>query len=363
MKKRCIYHVPYPITNESNAASKIRPRKMLEAFQRNFDEVFVISGYGKERSKKFKRLKKRVSHGIKYEFMYSESSTMPNLITEKNHMPFYPFLERNIFKYCKTHDIPIGLFYRDVHWKFAVYKQTVDFWKRCITLPLYHFDMAIYNKYITIMYLPSMEMKKYVDFKGRIEMLPPGSGYGPKQKEDRYNKQLELFYVGGVGGIYDIYRLIEGVRVCEFTHLTLCCPKEPWENWSKQNKIVLPRNISIIHKQGEELEEYYKKADLGMLFLPSSGYDKIAMPVKLFEYIEHCLPVVACKNCAFGDYVADNDIGWEIDHNIVAFAQLLSQINDDREMLNQKKERTFEVAKKNTWDVRALSVFNDLKCL
>ena len=72
MKKRCIYHVPYPITNESNAASKIRPRKMLEAFQRNFDEVFVISGYGKERSKKFKRLKKRVSHGIKYEFMYQK---------------------------------------------------------------------------------------------------------------------------------------------------------------------------------------------------------------------------------------------------------------------------------------------------
>ena len=364
MIKRCIYHVPYPITEESSAASAIRPRKMLEAFQRNFDEVFVISGYGKERVKKYKLLRKRVLSGIKYEFMYSENSTMPNLMTEKNHMPFYPFLEKKIFRFCKMHDIPIGLFYRDIYWKFPVYKQRVNFFKRCIARPLYYYDLVIYNKYLSIMYLPSKEMAKYVGYKGKVESLPPGSE-GKKEKESSIveipnNKLLELFYVGGIGGDYDISELIEGVRCCDFLHLTLCCHFEQWKNWFQEKEISLPVNVSVIHKNGNELQSYYEKADLGMLFFTSSGYRKMAMPVKLFEYIEHGLPIVATKNCVAGDFVEENDIGWSIHYNTKAFTKLFSKLNDNRELLNDKRKKLPAVAKENTWDARALQVSDDL---
>lgn len=363
MIKRCIYHVPYPITDESNAASAIRPRKMLEAFQRNFDEVFVISGYGKERAKKFRMLKKRVFSGVKYEFMYSENSTMPNLITEKNHMPFYPFLEKNIFKFCKVHSIPIGLFYRDIYWRFPVYKQNVSFFKRCITLPLYYYDLAIYNKYISILYLPSKEMAKYVGYKGKMKPLPPGSGVKKENEQiikSTRNEQLELFYVGGVGGDYDISQLIEGVRRCSFLHLTLCCHHDQWENWFQGKKISLPSNVTVIHKNGEELQPYYEKSDLGMLFFTSLGYRKMAMPVKLFEYIEHHLPVIATKNCAAGYFVEKNDVGWTIDYSVKAFTELLSEINNNPKVLIKKKQSLIEIAKKNTWDARTISVSNDL---
>ena len=363
MIRRCIYHVPYPITNETKAASAIRPRKMLEAFQDNFGEVFVISGYGKERREKFKKLKKLILSGLKYEFMYSENSTMPNLMTEKNHMPYYPFLERTIFKFCKEHNIPIGLFYRDVYWKFPVYKQKVSFMKRCITLPLYKYDLLIYNKYIDIMYLPSDEMKGYVDFKGITKALPPGDDAqdeSVKRKGEARNKQLELFYVGGVGGDYDISKLLEGVSRCEFLHLTLCCHENQWEQWVQEKGLNVSENITIVHKKGEELEEFYEKADLGILFFTSSGYRKMAMPVKLFEYIGHFLPVVATKGCAAGTFVENNDIGWTINYDTREFMKLLSDLNNNREVLRNKAQKMGKVAKENTWKARALSVYNDL---
>lgn len=362
MVKRCIYHVPYPITNETNSASAIRPRKMLEAFENNFDEVFVISGYGKERKKKFKELKKRVEAGIHYEFMYSENSTTPNLLTEKSHIPYYPFLERNIFRFCNKHGIPIGLFYRDIYWKFPVYKQKLDILKKYIMLPLYKYDLCIYNKYISIMYLPSREMGEYVDFKGTKRVLPPGYDIKKeilqKEKEEEY-KLLELFYVGGVDGYYNISKLLESISQCNFLHLTICCHEDHFKQWIQKTRINIPSNVSIIHKKGEELEEFYKKADLGMLFFTSSGYRKMVMPVKLFEYLGHFLPIIATKDCAAGTFVEKNDIGWTVKYDTKELRQLLVDLNNNRKELKNKSQRMIEAAKRNTWNTRVLSVYND----
>ena len=364
MQKRCVYHVPYPIKKESNAASAIRPRKMLEAFQRQFDEVFVISGYGNERKQRFKELRKRVLNGASYEFLYSENSTMPNLMTEKNHMPYYPFLERDIFRFCKRHGIPIGLFYRDVYWRFPVYKQKVAFWKRCISLPLYHYDLAIYNKYIDILYLPSMEMGKYVPFEGKKKPLPPGNEGKRKYNEmprKQRKRQIELFYVGGIGGEYDVSKLIEGVGECKFTHLTICCHEDQWKKWLQESSIEVPDNIKVVHESGIGLKKYYDKADLGMLFFSAAGYRKMAMPVKLFEYMENLLPIVAVSGCEVGEFVKENDVGWAINFDKKDFVSLLSDLNENREKINEKRQKLIDTAEKNTWDARAKKVFQDLR--
>ena len=363
MQKRCVYHVPYPIKKESNAASAIRPRKMLEAFQRQFEEVFVISGYGRERKQRLKELKRRVSNGDVFEFLYSENSTMPNLMTEKNHMPYFPFLERDIFRFCKRHGIPIGLFYRDVYWRFPVYKQKVAFWKRCISLPLYHYDLAIYNKYIDILYLPSMEMGKYVPFGGRKQPLPPGNEGKRKCSEmprRQRKSQIELFYVGGIGGEYDVSKLIEGVGECKFTHLTICCRKEEWGQWLKESRIAAPDNITIVHESADGLKKYYAKADLGILFFSASGYRKMAMPVKLFEYMENLLPIVATSGCEAGKFVEEHEIGWAINYEKKDLVRLLSDLNEDRTRIHEKYKKLLDAAEKNTWDSRAMTVCRNL---
>ena len=76
--KRCIFHVPNHINPDGKSGSQVRPIKMLNAFINRGYEVDVIEGYGKERKEALKRIKKRIRQGIQYDFLYSESSTMPN---------------------------------------------------------------------------------------------------------------------------------------------------------------------------------------------------------------------------------------------------------------------------------------------
>lgn len=362
--KRCIYHVPYPIEKDSHSGSAIRPRKMLEAFCLHFDEVFVISGYGSERKRRFHELKKQVAKGKKYEFMYSENSTMPNLLTEKNHMPYYPFLERDIFKFCRKNHIPIGLFYRDIDWRFTHYKKAVSFYKRCISMPLYRYDLILYNKYVDILYLPSLAMGEFINYSGRKKQLPPGID---EKDIIRYEKntvekdRLQLFYVGGVGGRYDLTKLIAGISKCDFLDLTICCHEDQWKNWCRETNLTIPSNIKIVQGQGEELEPYYQKADLAILFLNARGYANMAMPIKLFEYLGHHVPVISVNHCVFGDFVEKNKIGWSIPYDVKSLVKLLKFLDQNRKVIEEIALGMNETAKENTWSRRAMTVYEDLR--
>ena len=85
----------------------------------------VVSGYAKERKKRFDEIKTQVKNGVKFDFLYSESSTMPTILTEPHHMPIHPFVDFSLFRFCKKNGIKIGLFYRDIYWKFDIYKKTM----------------------------------------------------------------------------------------------------------------------------------------------------------------------------------------------------------------------------------------------
>ena len=107
MKKRIIFHIPFKIDKKRLSGTNIRPVKLLNAFKELGYTVDFISGYGEERKKTIEQIKQNIKNGIKYEFLYSESSTMPTLLTEKNHFPRYPFLDFNFFKFCKNNGIKI----------------------------------------------------------------------------------------------------------------------------------------------------------------------------------------------------------------------------------------------------------------
>lgn len=109
-EKRCIVHIPNHIEKSGKSGSNIRPIKMKQAFEENGYLVEYISGYGTERKVQINKIKRNIRNGIKYDFLYSESSTMPTLLTEKNHLPRYPFLDFSFFKFCKKNGIKIGLF-------------------------------------------------------------------------------------------------------------------------------------------------------------------------------------------------------------------------------------------------------------
>ena len=98
-EKNMIFHIPNYIDLSRKSGSNIRPYKMIKAFENNGYKVDIIKGYGKERKQSIHNVKMKIKKGVKYDFLYSESSTMPTLLTEKNHLPLYPFLDFSFFKF------------------------------------------------------------------------------------------------------------------------------------------------------------------------------------------------------------------------------------------------------------------------
>ena len=144
--QKCIFYLPYKLEPHGLGARMLRPRKMIKAFREIGYEVFVISGFSGERKKRIQEIKNRISNGEKYDFMYTESSTMPTLLTDPHHFPLHPFFDFDFFEYIKSQGIKIGLFYCDIYWKFDTYGTDLPWWKKQAALKCYGYDIAQYKK-------------------------------------------------------------------------------------------------------------------------------------------------------------------------------------------------------------------------
>ncbi|EES90549.1 glycosyltransferase family 1 protein [Clostridium botulinum] len=364
-RKKCIFHIPYKVSPDIVSGSHIRPLKMLNAFKNIGYDVDVIMGYGQERQKAIENIKFNIKNGQKYDFLYTESSTMPTLLTEKNHIPQYPFLDFGFFKYCKKNNIKIGLFYRDIHWKFEQYKNNVGTAKRIISTIFYNYDLKKYRELVDVLYLPSKEMFKYLDinFTGKVEKLPPGSEENyevdlTKLKNDDY---LNIFYVGGISTeLYDIQELFKVANELPWIKLTVCCRIGDWNAVKDVYSKYLNDRINIIHKSGEELYPYVKQADILNLFIRPTHYWEFAVPVKLFTYISYKKPIISSKNTVTGNFVESNNIGWSIDYSKEELIDALTRIKNNREEILEKTKNMKKVLQHNTWNARAKKVVKDL---
>ncbi len=362
--KRCIFYLPYELDPTASRARMVRPRKMIQAFKDIGYDVFEITGYAVERKKKIHEIKNMISKGFKYDFMYSEASTMPTLLTEPKHYPTHPFLDFGFFKYIKKHDIPIGLFYPDIYWKFDYYGEDLPAWKRLLAIKNYEYDIKEYEKYLARFYIASTSVCELINsdkLTAVSEELLPGSDnlvVIPKSYENRdFTKEpLTVFYVGGVGEQYQITELVGAVARTPHTKLILCCRQTEWEKEKHNYEPYLNDSIEIIHKSGSELEAYYESADLCSLLFKPDSYREMAKPVKAFEYLAHELPVLATEGTGIGDFVKKTGIGWTIAYSIETISNTLASFVAMPELLQEKIPRCKEIKKANSWTRRALQV-------
>lgn len=361
--KKIIFHIPNHLNKDFPSGSQIRPLKMLHAFRDIGYEPDVVMGYGKERKKQIEQIKKRIKNGQKYDFVYSESSTMPTALTEKNHFPRYPFLDFSFFKFCKQQHIPIGLFYRDIYWKFREY-QTDNFLKRTISNFFYRYDIKKYNKLIDTLYLPSLEMANYLRpelSEGlRIKALPPGIEKLPEITKKEMSSVINVFYVGGIGKLYKFPLLMKVVSQIPEYHLVVCVRREEWEYEKESYLPYINKNIEIIHLKGDDVKRYLENATVASIFLKPNEYRNFAMPLKLFEYLEHGKPIIATSGTAVGDFVKTNDVGWTIDYEEKQLFDLLKTIKEKSEELIKKQQNIIKFAPEITWKNRAKRVNKDL---
>ncbi len=368
-QKRCIFHIPNYINSSIASGSSLRPMKMLEAFRANGYDVDYIMGYGKERKNGIKEIKEKIKNGVEYDFIYSESSTMPTMLTEKNHLPRYPFLDFRFFRFCKKKDIPIGLFYRDIQWKFDFYKKEVPFYKRCVSIPLYYYDLKKYRFLLDKLYLPSNDMKKWMgNNKALLEkqdvLMPGGDKLDLeccKKKEKRNFSCLNLFYVGGIRNIYDLEDYLKAISKCEFVNAIICCRENEWELEKERYGKYLNDKIKIIHATGSELKPYYEWADICAVFIGDEEYARMAMSIKVFEYLAHGCPVIATKGTVPGAFVKQKGVGWSVESDYQSLQTCLEWLHENPQEIVEKIEKIISIQKEHTWEARAKQVIEDMK--
>lgn len=364
-----IFHLPYKPDSNKASASQIRPYKMIGAFRELGYNVVLIMGTAHERKEEIGLIKKRIMAGDVFDFIYSESSTMPTLLTESHHLPLYPTMDFGFLRFCKRKGIPIGLFYRDIHWKFDHYELGKYSIKRVISYLFYKLDLKLYTKYLDIVYLPSLETRKYIpELDGmRVEPLPPGndnvshSGGNARQKKGK----IHFLYIGGMGELYNLklfLKVLGSFSPEKFTG-TVCTREQDYLKVQQEYEAYFSAdNINLVHLKGEELIGLYEEADICCLFVNPTAYWEFVVPFKLFEYIASKRPLLAVEGTAVGTFVAKNNIGWSVKYTESDLKSFFQHVEEefDEPTRSEMQINLDHLAKTSTWKARAEFVAKSL---
>lgn len=364
-----IFYVPGPIDDEITSGSRVRPRAMLAAFRALGFDVEEVTGHIDARLSAMRRVRKKISSGVKFAFLYVETSTLPLHLTEPRLalLHRHPLADARFLAFCRRQGVPVGIYYRDIHWRFSHYRALTRRWRRLFRLPFYLLEVWLYARLAHVLYVPHSDMAANLPFRFRsVAALPPGansataaSGILGKSEPDN-STGLHILYVGGLGPLYRMQALLDAVDQVEGVRLTLCCRQADWRRFGGEYGGLDGDRIRVIHQSGANLEPYYASANLLSGFLEPNDYLAFAMPVKLFEYLAHRKPILATADTAMGRFVKDHDIGWCVPYDRAELIALLSRLRESRADFAEKAANATRLLPKHTWIARAQKVAADL---
>ncbi len=150
---------------------------MLQGFRELGYNVELVAGYVKERRQRASKVKEQLAKGRRFSFVYSESSAIPTLLTEPNHLPITPKVDFGLLSEMKAAGVPIGLYYRDIRWKFKHYQTMTSWCKRIVAIQFYKYDWMMYRRIVDKLFIPSYKMAEVLPTpwpEEHLGILPPG---------------------------------------------------------------------------------------------------------------------------------------------------------------------------------------------
>ena len=363
-----IFHAPFPLQPDRVAASMLRPLAMRRAFADLGYRVMNVTGYAAQRRRAMTRVRAALAAGARIEFVYSENATIPNALTEPRHLPVHPLLDAAFFRHCRRSGVPVGVFYRDVYWRFPRFREGINPVLEAGLQAAYRSELMAFERVGLHLFLPSQAMARHVPHVDPVRMsaLPPGApdvaatrrdsdGWDDGGDED--GKELELLFVGVLQDNYRLDACLRAVRATPGTRVTLCVRQETWETSRDHYAPLLPAGrAQVVHRSGAELEPLYRRADLGVLFTEPNPYWDFAVPYKLYEYLAHELPVIAVRGTQTGRLVEEMGIGWVLSYDAGALGDLLRHLREAPEEIEAVRRRMRVVLPDQTWQARARTV-------
>ena len=363
-----IFHAPFPLQPDRVAASMLRPLAMRRAFADLGYRVMNVTGYAAQRRRAMTRVRAALAAGARIEFVYSENATIPNALTEPRHLPVHPLLDVAFFRHCRRSGVPVGVFYRDVYWRFPRFREGINPVLEAGLQATYRSELMAFERVGLHLFLPSQAMARHVPHVDPVRMsaLPPGApdvaatrrdsdGWDDGGDED--GKELELLFVGVLQDNYRLDACLRAVIATPGTRVTLCVRQETWETSRDHYAPLLPAGrAQVVHRSGAELEPLYRRADLGVLFTEPNPYWDFAVPYKLYEYLAHELPVIAVRGTQTGRLVEEMGIGWVLSYDAGALGDLLRHLREAPEEIEAVRRRMRAVLPDQTWQARARTV-------
>jgi glycosyltransferase involved in cell wall biosynthesis len=360
-KRTVLVYFPFKLAEKADSGSKLRPLEMLNAFRQwgleEQIEIVEINGDSEERTIQFNQLRIQGKLNDLW-FCYTENQTIPIWLTDPGHKPKKPFIDAQVFKFLKQNNVPMGIFYRDVYWKFDDLYPLKGI-KKTVMQAIYRREEKFYEKYASAIFLPSAAMGKYVDINLPKVPLPPG---GKKTDNSNLKKPFthQGIYVGGIANDdYGLPLLLEALEKYP-SHdlqpkLTIVCRENEYQNLPEKQKQRLQKlGVELKHISGNELQELYRSMDYAYIPRLKSEYNNFSVPVKLVEYLSNGLPVVATDCEAQKEFIESGNYGVVCDDQKDELIHAIETVAAECQTYRQNIQDTF--MEKNSWLARVRAV-------
>ena len=358
-----IFHHPLPLFPDAASASGIRPVQMKRSFEELGYEVWEVTGYTRERAERAADVRYAMRCGTRFDFCYSESSTMPMTMTNPTHLPSRPFLDLGFFRSLRKNGIPVGQFLRDIYWVFPEYRESLSFLKVQAALAAYEWDLRTLRRHVDRVFLPSLKVGEYINL-GNVPVSALEPGHGHVEPLPGPDTGLSLFYVGGIGFDYKLHELFAAVKQAWEKNLDVllivCLRPEDWDAVKHEYEQWACPAIEVVHGHGNVLQEYFERTNIATIVVDLDEYWKLGVPVKLYDYIGAGKPVMVTKGSLAGDMVERMEVGWTVDNSSEAVIELLERLANDPQEIQRVRDRVLAQRDAYTWRERARQAAEEL---
>lgn len=358
--KNIIFYQPIEKSEalHSQSGTSIRPKELKKAFKNNGIRIIDINGNTKKRSLLVNKAQKE-----KVDYTYVESANIPMILSNKEHWKISVADLKNFYQLSK--DMKLGLFYRDAHWRYKNYIKSVGLVKGIILKILYYTEFFFITKIFDYIFIPSEAFKNLLpSYSGKAEYipLPPAASKDCKNRFKAFDNEFRIIYSGNIsnGGTYDLTEVFDILIECKDVQweLEINTPNESWENYHGSKKLENLSNIIISHHTYDDMvhSEFDAKYNLAIIHtsLPKN-IEKMAMPIKTFQYIGMGIPIICSGESAYADFIVENDIGWKLD-SWEDLPKLLRELSNDNRDISVKHNNMLKIKEMNTWEARVETI-------
>jgi glycosyltransferase involved in cell wall biosynthesis len=255
----------------------------------------------------------------------------------------------------------VGLFYRDIYWKFPQFETGLSRLKLSAARYFYRADLRAYLNSVDTLFLPSRRMAKYLPEENQSQVAPSPPGATLRAPAKRMSsKPLSLLYVGGIGYGYQLHKCVSAVTLVPDTHLIICTREAEWSEHQNSYNIESNVRVEVVHKSAHSLDDLYASADICVLFLKVDEYRDFAAPVKLYEYLGAGKPVIVSEGCLAAEIIKQTGAGWVVEYDELALSNLLIYLSNNPQEVHAKSQIAISLGKKQTWVSRARIIANHL---